>query len=134
MFGRLFYWNGGKYRYDGMNHQFTIGSTLWQVWVAKGSNTYSKKDKLNLYESFQIYLIRSHNMQRMLLCLDIFKPRMLLVAPQKMSLGGFNQVFMTSRIVSSDDKIPSMKSSDMGDLTAKMIQLIGSYSSIKGIV
>ena len=55
----------------------------------------------------------------MLLYLDGFKPSMLPLAPQMMSLGGYNQMFMTSRIVSFDDKITSKKSSEIGDLTAK---------------
>ena len=88
MFGRIFSWNGGKYRYDGMNHQFTTGSTLWKFWVAKGSNAYSQRDNLNLYASFQIYLIRSRNIQRMILYLGGFKLIMLPMAPQKISLGG----------------------------------------------
>ena len=56
----------------------------------------------------------------MFLYLGGFKPNMLPVAPQKMSLGGYNQIFMISRIVSYDDKILCKKSSDMGYLTAKM--------------
>ena len=69
----------------------------------------------------------------MLLYLGGFKPNMLPVAPQKMPLGGYNQMFMISRIVSSDDKILSKKSSELGDITSKMGQVNGSYSSIKGI-
>ena len=69
----------------------------------------------------------------MLLYLGGFKQNMLPVAPQNMSLSGCNQVFMTSRIASSDDKILSKKSSELGDLTAKMGQVTRSYSSIKGI-
>ena len=78
-------------------------------------------------------MIRSRNIQRMLLYLGGFKPNMLLVAPQKMRLGGYNQMFMISRIVSYDDKIPCKKSSEIGDPTSKMGQVTGSYSSIKGI-
>ena len=133
MFCRLFCQNGGKYSYDGMTHQFPKGSTQWKIWVAKGSNTYSHRDNLNLYVFFQIYLIRSRNIQRMLLYLGGFKPNMLPLAPKKMSLSGCNQVFMTSRIASSDDQILSKKSSEMGDLIAKMGQVTRSYSSIKGI-
>ena len=90
-------------------------------------------DNINLYASFKIYLIKSRNVKIMLLYLGRFKPRMLPMAPQKMSLGGCNQMFMTSRIASSDDKILSKKLSEMGDLTTKMGQVTGSYSSIKGI-
>ena len=133
MFNRIFYPNGGKYIYDGMTHQFKTGLTLWSVWVAKGSNAYSQRDNLNLYACFQIYLIISRNIQRMLLYFGGFKPNMLPVTPQNMSLSGCNQVFMTSRIASSDDKSLSKKSSEMGDLTAKMGQVTRSYSSIKGI-
>ena len=75
--------------------------------------------------------IKEHT--KMLLYLDGFKPNMLLVAQQKILLGGCKQMFMTSRIASSDDQILSKKSSEMGDLTAKMGQVTGSYSSIKGI-
>ena len=69
----------------------------------------------------------------MILCLARFKPRMLPVAQKKMSLGGYNQMFMTSRIVSSYDKISSKKSSELGEFTTKMGQVTGSYSSMKGI-
>ena len=69
----------------------------------------------------------------MLLYLGGFKQSMLLVDPQNMSLGGYNQMFMISRIVSSNDKLLCKKSSEMGDLTSKMGQVIGSYSSTKGI-
>ena len=55
----------------------------------------------------------------MLLYLGGFKPNMLPVAPQKMSLGGYSQMFMISRIVSSADKIMCTKSSELADLTAK---------------
>ena len=134
MFGSLFCRNGGKYIYDGLTQQFTIGSTLWKVWVAKGSNSSSQRDSLNLYECFQINLIRLRNLQRMLLYLGGFKLIMLPVAPQKMSLGGCNQIFMNSRIVSFDDKISSKKSSEMGEITTKMGQVTGSYTSIKGII
>ena len=99
MFGRIFCWNGGKYRYDGLTHQFPTGSTLWQFWVAKGSNASSQRDNLNLYACFQMYLIRSRSIQRMLLYLGGFKISMLPVAPKNMSLGGYNQMVMTSRIV-----------------------------------
>ena len=133
MFGRFLCYNDAKCRYDGMTHQFPTSLTLGKVWVAKGSNASSRRDNLNLYASFQIYLIRLRNVQRMILCLDIFKPRMLLVDPQKISLGGCNQMFMTSRKVSSDDKILSKKSSELGELTTKMGQVTRSYSSIKGI-
>ena len=74
MFGRLFYRNGGKYRYDGMTHQFSIGSTLWKFWVSKGSNASSQRDNLNLNACFQIDVILSRNIQRMLLYLGGFKP------------------------------------------------------------
>ena len=46
-----------------------------------------------------------------------FKPNMLPVPPQNMSLDGYNQMFMISRIVSSDDKILCKKSSDLGHIT-----------------
>ena len=95
MFSELFCRNGGKYRYDGMTHQFPTGSTLWKFWVSKGSNAYSQRDNLNLYAIFQIYLIILRNIQRMLIYLGGFKPNMLLVAPQNISLGGCNQMFMT---------------------------------------
>ena len=49
MFGKLFYQNGEKYRYDGLNHQFPIDSMLGKVWVEKGSNAYSQRDKKKLY-------------------------------------------------------------------------------------
>ena len=62
----------------------------------------------------------------MLLYLGGFKPIMLLVAPQKMYLGGCDKMFMNSWIVSSNDKLFSKKSSDMGDLTAKMGLVTGS--------
>ena len=114
MFGRLFCRNGGKYRYDGLTHQFPIGSTLWKFWVAKGSNASSQRDNLNLYACFQIYLIRSRNIQRILLYFGGFKPNMLPVAPQNMYLGGCNQMFMTSRNASSDANILSKKSSELG--------------------
>ena len=133
MFGRIFYRNGGKYIYDGLTHQFPTGSTLCQFWISKGSNASSQRDNLNLYACFQIYLIRSRNIQSMLLYLGGFKPNMLPMAPQNMSLGGYNQMFMISRIVSSDDKILCKNSSELGDLIAKMGQVNGSYSSIKGI-
>ena len=68
----------------------------------------------------------------MLLYLGGFKPSMILVAPKNMSLGGYNQMFLTSRIVSPDDKILSKKASELGELIAKMGQVTGSYSSIKG--
>ena len=119
MFGRLFCWNGGKKKYDGLTHQFPTGSTLWKFLVAKGSNASSQRDNLNVYACFQLYLIRSRNIQRMLLYFDGFKPIMLPVAPQNMSLGGCNQMFMNSRIVSSYDKISSKRSSELGDLTTK---------------
>ena len=85
MFSRIFCWNGGKYIYDRITHQFPIGSTLWKIWVSKGSNAYSQRDNLNLYVCFQTYLIRSRNIQRILLYLGGFKTNMLPVAPQKMS-------------------------------------------------
>ena len=133
MFGRIFCQNGGKYTYDGMTHQFPTGLTLWKVWVAKGSNESSQRDNLSLYACFKIYLIRSRKIQRMLLYLGGLKPNMIPVAPQNMSLGGCNQMFMTLRIVSHDDKISSKKSSDLGELTTKMGHLTRSYSSSKGI-
>ena len=68
----------------------------------------------------------------MLLYLGGFKPNIIPVAPQNMSLDGYNQIFMISRIVSSDDKILCKKSSELEDLIDKMGQVIGSYSSIKG--
>ena len=134
MFSRLFCRNGGKYGYDGLTHQFPTGLTLWQVWVAKGSNEYSQRDKLNLYACFQIYMIRSRGIDQMLLYLGGFKPNMLLVDPQKMFLGGYNQMLMILRIVSSADNISCNKSSELGDLIAKMGQVTRSYSSIKGIL
>ena len=127
MFGRIFCQNGGKYIYDGLTHQFPTGLTLCKVWVAKDSNASSQRNNLNLYACFQIYLIRSRNIQRMLLYLGGFKPIMLLVAPQKMSLGGCDQMFMNSRIVSFDDKISSKKSSEFGELTTKIGQVTISY-------
>ena len=83
MFSRLFCRNGGKYKYDGLNHQFPTGSTLWKVQVAKDSNASSQRDNLNLYACFQIYAIISRNIQRILLYLGGFKPNMLSMAPQK---------------------------------------------------
>ena len=59
----------------------------------------------------------------MLLYIGGFKPIMLPVAPQNMSLGGYNQTLMNSRIVASYDKISSKKSSEMGYLIAKIIQV-----------
>ena len=122
--------NGQNYQ---LTHQFPTGSALWKFWIAKGSNASSQRDNLNLYTCFQIYLIRSRNIHRMLVYLGGFKPNMLPASPQKMSLGGCNQMFMTSRISSSDDKILSKKSSELGDVTVKMGQVTRSYYSIKGI-
>ena len=68
----------------------------------------------------------------MILYLGGFKPSMLQVAPQKMSLSGYNQMFMNSRIVSYVDKIPSKNSGELREITTKMDQVTRSYSSIKG--
>ena len=67
----------------------------------------------------------------MLLYLGGFKPSMLPVSPEKMYLGGYNQIFMNSSIFSYDDKILSKKSCNSRELKTQIGKVTESYSNTK---